>query len=112
MMTILLKNLAASCEESSTVRNSVYFRFARCCGSRCHDKPDLMPPHSPEAPDGGRGRVDQRILGSGDFVSEILQHAKEDAIKIDALMLDIRKAPSPKFLKNNKCLIINQIKIS
>ena len=24
-----LKNLAASCEESSTVRNSVYFRFAR-----------------------------------------------------------------------------------
>ena len=62
-----------------------------------------------------RERADQRILGSGDFVSEILQHANKDAdrkkgrnipmeevisrvckefgIKIDDLMLDIRKAP-------------------
>ena len=62
-----------------------------------------------------REKADQRVLGSGDFVSEILQHANEDAdrkkgrnismaevisrvckefdIKIDALMLDIRRAP-------------------
>ena len=60
-------------------------------------------------------KADQRILGSGDFVSEILQHANEDAdrkkgrnismaevisrvfkefdIKIDELMVDIRRAP-------------------
>ena len=60
-------------------------------------------------------KADQRILGSGDFVSEILQHANEDAdrkkgrnismaevisrvckefdIKSDELMLDIRRAP-------------------
>jgi len=63
----------------------------------------------------GREKADQRVLGSGDFVSEILQHANEDAdrkkgrnismaevisrvckefdIKIDELMLDIRRAP-------------------
>jgi putative transposase len=62
-----------------------------------------------------REKADQRILGSGDFVSEVLQHAKEDAdrkkdrnipmaevisrvckkfgIKIDDLILDIRKTP-------------------
>ncbi len=62
-----------------------------------------------------REKADQRVLGSGDFVSEILQHANEDAdrkkgrnismaevisrvckefdIKIDELMLDIRRAP-------------------
>ena len=60
-------------------------------------------------------KADQRVLGSGDFVSEILQHANEDAdrkkgrnismaevisrvckefdIKIDELMVDIRRAP-------------------
>jgi putative transposase len=63
----------------------------------------------------GREKADQRVLGSGDFVSEILQHANEDAdrkkgrnismaevifrvckefdIKIDELMLDIRRPP-------------------
>jgi REP element-mobilizing transposase RayT len=62
-----------------------------------------------------REKADQRVLGSGDFVSEILQHANEDAdrkkdrnismaevisrvckefgIKIDELMLDIRRPP-------------------
>ena len=62
-----------------------------------------------------REKADQRVLGSGDFVSEILQHANEDAdrkkgrnismaevisrvckefdIKIDELMVDIRRAP-------------------
>jgi len=62
-----------------------------------------------------REKADQRVLGSGDFVSEILQHANEDAdrkkgrnismaevisrvckefdIKNDELMLDIRRAP-------------------
>jgi hypothetical protein len=62
-----------------------------------------------------REKADQRVLGSGDFVSEILQHANEDAdrkkgrnismaevifrvckefdIKSDELMLDIRRAP-------------------
>ncbi len=64
---------------------------------------------------GDREKSDQRVLGCGDFVSEILQHANEDAdrkkgrnismaevisrvckefdIKIDELMLDIRRAP-------------------
>ena len=62
-----------------------------------------------------REKGDARILGSGDFVSDVLQHANEDAdrekgpnisltelisrvckefdIKIGALMLDIRRAP-------------------
>ena len=62
-----------------------------------------------------REKCDARILGSGDFVSDVLQHANEDAdrkkgrnisltklisrvckkfdIKIGALMLDIRRAP-------------------
>ncbi len=62
-----------------------------------------------------REKGDPRILGSGDFVSDVLQHANEDAdrkkghnisltelisrvckefdIKIGALMLDVRRAP-------------------
>ena len=62
-----------------------------------------------------REKSDARILGSGDFVSDVLQHANEDAdrkkghnitltelisrvckefdIKIGALMLDVRRAP-------------------
>ena len=36
------------------------------------------PPDSPEAPDGGRGKGDERILGSGDFVTETLRKAGKD----------------------------------
>ena len=35
-------------------------------------------PDSPEAPDGGRGKGDARILGSGNFVNEALKKAGED----------------------------------
>ena len=34
------------------------------------------PPDSPEAPDGGRGKGDARILGSGDFVSTTLEQSE------------------------------------
>ena len=39
-------------------------------------KEDRDPPDSPEAPDGGRGKSDQRILGSGSFVSTTLQQSE------------------------------------
>jgi len=39
-------------------------------------KEDRNPPDSPEAPDGGRGKSDQRILGSGDFVGAVLQKSE------------------------------------
>ncbi len=35
------------------------------------------PPDSPEAPDGGRGKGDERILGSGDFVANVMKDANE-----------------------------------
>ena len=37
---------------------------------------DRDPPDSPEAPDGGRGKSDQRILGSGGFVGTVLQKSE------------------------------------
>ena len=39
-------------------------------------KEDRDPPDSPEAPDGGRGKSDQRILGSGGFVGAVLQKSE------------------------------------
>jgi len=81
-------------------------------------KEERDPPASPEraqARDGGRGKGDARILGSGDFVSDVLKNANENAerkagcnisltelisrvckkfdIKTGALMLDIRRVP-------------------
>ena len=41
-------------------------------------KEERDPPDSPEAPDGGRGKGDARILGSGDFVNEALMKAGKD----------------------------------
>jgi len=41
-------------------------------------KEERDPPDSLEAPDGGRGKGDARILGSGDFVTEALMKAGKD----------------------------------
>ncbi len=41
-------------------------------------KEERDPPDSPEAPDGGRGKGDARILGSGNFVNEALSKAGEE----------------------------------
>ena len=40
-------------------------------------KEERDPPDSPEAPDGGRGKGDARILGSGDFVSRTLHESNK-----------------------------------
>ena len=41
-------------------------------------KGERDPPDSPEALDGGREKGDERILGSGDFVTETLRKAGKD----------------------------------
>ena len=59
-------------------------------------KEERDPPDSPEALDGGRGKGDARILGSGDFVEEILQESNEiyemktrNRISLDDLILKV-----------------------
>jgi len=67
-------------------------------------KEDRDPPESPEAPDGGRGKSDQRILGSGGFVERVISNSH----RIEYPKI-VRKIPLPelvgrisKFLKTEK----------